>query len=225
MTGGGLIPFNYLYAFNDGEFHAYIEQVGMPNQGDRVYFHGTAYNGVTPYNWHWDFGDGSESTSQNPIYEYSSGGTYDVILTVTDDGGNIATASKQIKVNSWPGKASRPSGPTMGKPGVEYTYSTSATDPDGDKLEYVWYWGDGTGPEAFGPYESGETCYAKHTWAEKGIYNIEVAAKDTYRAMGDWSDPLRVTMPRGRLLPNTFFLRLLERFPNAFPILRYILKL
>jgi hypothetical protein len=34
-----------------------------------------------------------------------------------------------------------------------------------------------------------------------------------------------LTTPRGKILPNTFFIRLLERFPNMFPIIRQILGL
>lgn len=39
---------------------------------------------VTDYSW--DFGDGTTSTEKEPIHEYSSFGTYDVRLTVTNDG-------------------------------------------------------------------------------------------------------------------------------------------
>lgn len=36
----------------------------------------------------WDFGDGNTATETNPSHTYSSAGTYDVTLTVTDAGGN-----------------------------------------------------------------------------------------------------------------------------------------
>jgi len=40
----------------------------------------------------WDFGDSNgSSTSSNPTYDYSTAGTYDVCLTVTDDCGNNNT--------------------------------------------------------------------------------------------------------------------------------------
>ena len=42
-----------------------------------------------PMSWNWDFGDGSgSSTDQNPIYIYTSDGTYTVILTATNPYGN-----------------------------------------------------------------------------------------------------------------------------------------
>ncbi len=44
--------------------------------------------------WNWDFGDGSNSTDQNPTHVYENDGTYDVSLTVSD-GTNQNTATKQ----------------------------------------------------------------------------------------------------------------------------------
>lgn len=39
----------------------------------------------TPISWDWDFGDGSEhSTEQNPVHSYASYGNYTVVLTVTN---------------------------------------------------------------------------------------------------------------------------------------------
>jgi PKD repeat protein len=38
--------------------------------------------------WLWDFGDGTNSTLQNPIHSYTSDGTYSVNLTVTNDAGS-----------------------------------------------------------------------------------------------------------------------------------------
>jgi len=124
-----------------------------------------------------------------------------------------------------PEKPSKPQGPTSGTAGVEYTYTTSTTDPDDDQIHYKWDWGDGTYSDWLGPHDSGEIVSANHIWDEEGNYEIKVKAKDSYDQESDWSDPLPVTMPRNKLLPNTLFLRLLERFPNAFPILRHMLGL
>ncbi|MBD3403237.1 S8 family serine peptidase [candidate division GN15 bacterium] len=40
-----------------------------------------------PTDWSWVFGDGGNSTDQNPVYTYTTPGVYDVTLTVTDDNG------------------------------------------------------------------------------------------------------------------------------------------
>jgi len=36
--------------------------------------------------WHWDFGDGSSGTEQNPSHQYNEAGTYKVCLTVANQG-------------------------------------------------------------------------------------------------------------------------------------------
>ncbi|MDP1746651.1 MAG: PKD domain-containing protein, partial [Bacteroidota bacterium] len=37
--------------------------------------------------WYWDFGDGTSSTLQNPIHNYTQAGSYSIVLTVTTSGG------------------------------------------------------------------------------------------------------------------------------------------
>ena len=48
----------------------------------------------------WDFGDGAASTEQNPVHTYASAGTYEVTLTVTDNGGLTDQASRSVDVTS-----------------------------------------------------------------------------------------------------------------------------
>jgi PKD repeat protein len=44
-------------------------------------------------NFQWDFGDGSTSTNENPWHIFSSSGSFDVSLTVTNDDGSDETIS------------------------------------------------------------------------------------------------------------------------------------
>ncbi|MCO5382284.1 MAG: PGF-pre-PGF domain-containing protein [Methanosarcina barkeri] len=46
--------------------------------------------------WKWDFGDGANSTEQNPMHNYSTAGTYNVNLTVSNEN---ETASKIDTIN------------------------------------------------------------------------------------------------------------------------------
>ncbi len=39
--------------------------------------------------WKWNFGDGTNSTKQNPAHKYTKSGYYTVILTVTLNNGNL----------------------------------------------------------------------------------------------------------------------------------------
>ena len=115
-------------------------------------------------------------------------------------------------------------GLASGTVGEEYEYTFKTTDPDGNQVYYYIEWGDGDIVEWDGPHDSGVEVTLSHTWDETGTYVIKAKAKDIWDYESQW-ETLTVTMPRGRLLPNTFFMRFLERFPNAFPLLRHILGL
>ena len=105
------------------------------------------------------------------------------------------TFTTQQQQNVPPNKPNKPTGQTNGKINVEYTYSTSTTDSNGDQVYYKWNWGDGTTSDWLGPNASGQISQAKHTWKKKGSYPITVKAKDIYGAESNWSDPLPITMP------------------------------
>jgi len=77
-----------LYAFSKEPIKA---DANGPYYGlidEPVQFSGNAYNGVEPYTWHWNFGDGNESDIQNPMHMYITADIYDVTLTVIDFEGN-----------------------------------------------------------------------------------------------------------------------------------------
>ena len=116
-------------------------------------------------------------------------------------------------------------GPVSGKIGEEHEYTFSTTDPDGDDVYYWVGWGDGQTDEWIGPYESGEEVLLSHTWDEEGTFYIRVKARDGYDVESDWAT-LEVEMPVNQHSYSFPLLqRLLERFPNAFPILRHLLAL
>lgn len=52
--------------------------------------------------WSWNFGDNSTSTVQHPTRTFAAAGTYNVTLTVTDNGGASGTTSKSVSVGSTP---------------------------------------------------------------------------------------------------------------------------
>ena len=93
--------------------------------------------------------------------------------------------------NSAPNKPAPPTGPTSGIINVEYTYSGSTTDPNGDNIYYLFDWGDGTDSGWLGPYPSGDTVEANHVWVFGGTYDVKLKAKDE-TVDSPWSDPLTV---------------------------------
>jgi len=75
-----------------------IESSGYAIVGETISFMGFTSDGIEPYTWSWDFGNGDFSDQQNPVYMYEEAGQYIVTLTVSDVMGKIATMSKQILI-------------------------------------------------------------------------------------------------------------------------------
>jgi len=113
-------------------------------------------------------------------------------------------------------------GPKTGKAGQLYMYTTSADDPEGDPIYYMFDWGDGSYSKWLGPNISGNEVSDNHSWS-KGTYDIKVKAKDTRGFESDWSDPLVVTVPRNKAISNPF-LNWLQGYPNLFPLLQKIIQ-
>ena len=160
------------------------------------------------YGWDWDF-DG-EVDEETRLYDsgemctishkWNVAKNYIVQVKARDQHGLVSEWSLSLTViisdNTAPGKPEKPTGQTLGKAGKSYSYSTVAIDPEGDKLYYLWDWGDETGSEWDGPYNSGETYEVSHIWEKSGGFDIKVKAKDEHGAESEWSDSLSIAMPK-----------------------------
>jgi hypothetical protein len=105
--------------------------------------------------------------------------------------GDPALQITEMNNNHAPEKPTIPSGPTNGKAGVTYTYSTVTTDVDGQSLFYQWDWGNEVS-EWVGPYPSGQVVEMTHSWPADGDYQVKVKAKDSSGLESGWSDSLLV---------------------------------
>ena len=114
------------------------------------------------------------------------------------------------------------SGRTTGGAGKTYEYTFTATDPDGDDIaEYLVNWGDGTTETIVGPFASGEGGKASHSW-EQGSYVIKAQAKDSNGLVGP-EGSLSISMPRNKVFTDSFFVKLLQKITEMFPIIKVIL--
>jgi len=140
-------------------------------------------------------------------------------------GGYLSTKSDGLLVkfapfeNQRPNKPDAPDGPAKGKPDTEYTFTASATDPDGDSLQYMWDWGDGNFSDWL------DTNEATYTWTYADNFEVRVMAIDEHGGESDWSDSLAFSTPKNKPYINTPLLQFLEKHPNLFPILQQILGL
>jgi len=170
-----------------------------PGHSTTTYDPGTMSAGTTYY-WQIIAKDNHGASTTGPIWHF------------TTAGGNQAPSAPTI------------TGPAKGKPGIKYDYTLNAVDPEGDNVYYFVDWGDTTNSGWIGPYASGVNVIVNHTWSAKGSYTIQAKAKDTHGAEGPWGS-LQISMPRLSVFTNTLFMKFLERFPHAFPLLRQILGL
>ncbi len=152
----------------------------------------------TIVSWSWDFGDGINSTEQNPTHRYIHGGTYTVTLTVTDNNGAQDTILSSVEVstvNYQPNTPDIPAGPIRGIAGVDYIYTTQTSDPNGNFIKYGWDWDGDLIVDTWTTFiQSGVEISTHHIWSEHGMYTIRVKANDTYGLESDWSEPFQIKM-------------------------------
>jgi len=104
-------------------------------------------------------------------------------------------------------------GPTKGKPEFEYTFTFNAVDPDGDDIaEYIVNWRDSPNEIIEGPFASGSSANASHTWTSQRTFTIQAKAKDVYGAESNWSE-FKMIIPRTGAVSYLWYQWFLERFP------------
>jgi len=196
---------------------------GVVNQ--TVEFTGSASGGTSPYIFSWDLdndGEYDDATGSTADWSWDTVGEYTISLKVVDDNDQEDTDDATVTItviNTPPSKPAKPSGKINGKTDTAYTYTTSSTDSDGDQISYLFDWGDGTDSGWVGPYDSGATGSATHTWTTKGDYQIKVKARDEHGLESEWSDPLGVSMPKSRGV-NFLLFNFLENHPLLFQFLQ-----
>lgn len=89
--------------------------------------------------------------------------------------------------NHAPNTRDKPCGPTIGNIDVEYTYSQTATDPDGDLVKYRFDWGDGTYSDWSDLREHEHSYLLSHSWSSTGTYDIKIQAMDEHGLTSNWS--------------------------------------
>ncbi|MHC4659326.1 MAG: PKD domain-containing protein, partial [Planctomycetota bacterium] len=87
--------------------------------------------------WSWDFGDGSNSTEQNPVHTYAASGTYMVNLTVTDDTSLTDTTTMDYTVLREP-TVDFTWSPTNPDEGSSTSFEGEATNFDSTVVAWLW---------------------------------------------------------------------------------------
>jgi len=106
--------------------------------------------------------------------------------------------------NIRPNKPEKPIGNQQGSIHEENSYIFVSTDPDNDTISYCVDWGDETGLNWNGPFNSGEEIELTHIWNVRGSYDIKVKVKDSHGSESEWSETLAISMPH---MKNIIFYR------------------
>ncbi len=97
--------------------------------------------------------------------------------------------------NHPPNQPTMPEGPTEGEVGESLYFASHFTDPDGDSMEIMFDWGDGTKTGWIGPVANDTTVGNYHTYSSPGTYEVRTKARDIpYMAESEWSEPWSVTI-------------------------------
>lgn len=113
----------------------------------------------------WSFGDGNSSTQQTPTHTYSTGGTYNVCLTVSDSCGTDSLCLPVI-VGGLPCNMVPMFTATAN--GLDVTFTNSTTGTVGG-FQCTWDFGDGN---------STGGCDPNHTFAAAGTYTVCLTIQD-----------------------------------------------
>ena len=122
----------------------------------------------------------------------TAGQTYYFAATAYDTSGSESGYSNQVSYtiptpNAPPTTPAVPSGETSALINTTIAFSTSASDPNGDALQYRYDWGGG----AFSNWGSASQS---HSWSAAGSYAVKAQARDSQLAESAWSNSQTVTI-------------------------------
>jgi RHS repeat-associated protein len=143
------------------------------NVGQAISFSGsqsTAPSGETITSYAWVFGDGATGTGVSPTHTYTTAGTFQVSLTVTDTTDGTNSLSTTAMAFALPG--ANAGGPYTGNVGQAISFNGSgSTTANGDAITaYAWNFGDNS---------TGTGATPTHAYTAAGPYAVSLTVTDT----------------------------------------------
>lgn len=166
-----------------------VPSVETGNAPLTVNFNGTGSTAVRPItSYEWDFGNGETATGPTAFTTYTTPGTYQSKLTVTDDQGDKDVEIRTITVNVPPNVPPTAAIGSSGSGGqAPYTVNfdgTGSSDPDGSIVSYAW---------DFGNDRTATTPTGSATYTQPGTYTVTLTVTDNQGATGTTTREIVVT--------------------------------
>jgi gliding motility-associated-like protein len=139
--------------------------------------------------WSWDFGDGTSSSSDEPVHIYNDPGSYPVVLTVTTNEGCISTYINNVNIYPNPAAQFLSSDVCLGS-GI--TYLNQSAVSGGISFTSLWSFSDGTQSTSTSP---------AHTYTSSGTFNVILTITSANGCVSNASKTSRVYIP-----PTTLFI-------------------
>jgi gliding motility-associated-like protein len=119
--------------------------------------------------WEWDFGDGTISADQHPFHTYTSAGSFNVSLKVTNSFGctKTVTQTQYVKINEGAKAFFNINSAGLCTAPAAVQFNNTST---GSVASYVWNFGDGNTSSAINP---------SHTYGTNGNYSVTLVAIST----------------------------------------------
>jgi len=184
----------------------------------------------------WDWGDGNLSEWMGPYssgdtcsasHIWNSGGNFTIKVKARDEHFTQSEWSEgsiiQMVYNFPPDKPSI-SGPYWLIPKVTYNFEISTIEPDGETVFFLVEWGDGDFEEWVGPYSSEEVVTFSHKYTKKGLYKINITAKDINDFESETHQKnIKVSLSRSRIINNPLKFIVFEKIFERFFLLRQLI--
>ena len=140
---------------------------------------------------------GTTNGRPNGLFRLDMNINYDCSYNIWDDYTFYTLQWQTLNVNFGEGNNNNPpntpitpSGPGACDVDESGTYSTSATDPDADQVQYRFDW-DASMSHDYSDWTSlgisGHTGFMDHSWNEPGTYVVKTQAKDIHGVQSSWS--------------------------------------
>jgi PKD repeat protein len=120
---------------------------------------------IDPTSWFWDFGDGNNSTLQNPVHSYTVPGSYIVTLTVKNDTCEHTTTRQIVIVSE---NAAFNASDTIVCKGAAVGFS-ALNSSTANVRSYQWNFGDGG---------FGSNATTSHIYTRAGLYTVQLIITD-----------------------------------------------